>query len=130
MSKTRLPYSPAFRRQMVKLVRTGRNPANLAREFESSSQALQQLDVSADRQESLRELKPATAADPVLITAERGELAHRHHATRQQPGGDVAVLAVGEPLVRPGGDLAANTAAATSKSSLRSCRMRSRLAGS
>ena len=34
MVKTRLPYSPEFRRQMVELVRAGRDPDDLAREFE------------------------------------------------------------------------------------------------
>ena len=34
MPKTRPPYSPEFRRQMVELVRAGRSPEDLAREFE------------------------------------------------------------------------------------------------
>ena len=33
MPKTRPPYSPTFRRQMVDLVRAGRDPAELAREL-------------------------------------------------------------------------------------------------
>ena len=40
MPKTRPPYAPEFRRQMVELVRAGRDPADLAREFEPSSQAI------------------------------------------------------------------------------------------
>ncbi len=35
MSKTHPPYSPEFRRQMVDLVRAGRSPEDLAREFEA-----------------------------------------------------------------------------------------------
>jgi transposase len=38
MAKIRPPYSPEFRRQMVELVRAGRDPDDLAREFEPTSQ--------------------------------------------------------------------------------------------
>ena len=34
MAKTRPPYPPEFRRQMVELVRAGRSPEELAQEFE------------------------------------------------------------------------------------------------
>ncbi len=37
MSNTRPPYAPEFRQQMVELVRSGRSPEELAREFEPSS---------------------------------------------------------------------------------------------
>jgi len=40
MAKTHPPYAPEFRRQMVELVRAGRDPAELAREFEPSFQAI------------------------------------------------------------------------------------------
>jgi len=40
MPKTRPPYRREFRRQMVKLVRAGRNPEELAREFEPSAQTI------------------------------------------------------------------------------------------
>ncbi len=40
MPKTRPPYSAEFRQQMVDLVRAGRTPEDLAREFEPSSQAI------------------------------------------------------------------------------------------
>ena len=33
------PYAPEFRRQMVELVRAGRTPEQLAKEFEPSAQA-------------------------------------------------------------------------------------------
>ena len=39
MPKTRPPYSAEFRRQLVDLVRAGRDPTDLAREFEPSAQA-------------------------------------------------------------------------------------------
>jgi len=40
MPKTHPPYSPEFRRQIVELVRAGRDPADLAREFEPTAQAI------------------------------------------------------------------------------------------
>ena len=40
MPKTHAPYAPEFRRQMVELVRSGRDPADLAGEFEPSAQAI------------------------------------------------------------------------------------------
>ena len=40
MPKTRPPYSPEFRRQMVDLVRAGRDPDDLAREFEPTAQSI------------------------------------------------------------------------------------------
>ena len=40
MAKTRLPYLPEVRRQMVDLVRAGRDPDDLAREFEPTAQSI------------------------------------------------------------------------------------------
>ena len=40
MPKTRPPYVPEFRRQIVELVHAGRDPTELAREFEPSAQAI------------------------------------------------------------------------------------------
>lgn len=40
MPKTRPPYAPEFRQQMVDLVRAGRDPQDLGREFEPSAQAI------------------------------------------------------------------------------------------
>ncbi len=40
MRRTRPPYSPEFRRQMVDLVQSGRDPADLAREFEPSAESM------------------------------------------------------------------------------------------
>src|ERR1043165_1140375 len=72
MAKTHPPYAPEFRRQMVELVRAGRDPADLAREFEPSSQAIRNWVAQADRQDGRREAKPA--ADARLSAAEREEL--------------------------------------------------------
>ena len=40
MPKTRAPYAPEFRRQIVDLVRAGRDPDDLAREFEPTAQSI------------------------------------------------------------------------------------------
>jgi len=40
MAKTRPPYTPEFRRQMVELVHAGRLPEQLAQEFEPTAQSI------------------------------------------------------------------------------------------
>ena len=54
MSRSRPPYAPAFRRQRVELVRGGRTPEGLAREFEPSAQAIRNWTAQADRDEGKR----------------------------------------------------------------------------
>ena len=54
MSKTRAPYPPEFRQQMVELVRAGRSPEELAREFEPSAQAIRNWVSQADRDQGRR----------------------------------------------------------------------------
>ena len=49
MPKTRPPYAPEFRQQMVELVRAGRSAEELAREFEPSAQAIRNWLAQADR---------------------------------------------------------------------------------
>jgi transposase len=39
-AKTRLPYRPEFRRQIVDLARAGRSPEELAQEFEPTAQSI------------------------------------------------------------------------------------------
>ena len=56
------PYAPEFERQMVELLHAGRDWADLAREFEPSSQAIRNWVVQADLQDGGREAKPAAAA--------------------------------------------------------------------
>ena len=41
MSKSHRPYAPEFRQRIVELVRKGRTPEELARQFEPSAQAIQ-----------------------------------------------------------------------------------------
>ena len=66
MPKSRPPYPAEFRRQMVELVRTGRTPDELSREFEPSAEAIRQWVKQADRDDGRR-------ADGLTI-AERDEL--------------------------------------------------------
>ena len=40
MAKTVPPYTPGFCRQIVELVRAGRSPEELAREFEPTAQSI------------------------------------------------------------------------------------------
>ena len=78
MLKRRPPYSPEFRRQLVELVRSGRSPEDLAREFEPTAQSIGNWVARADRQEGRRE-----EAAPGLMTAERDELARLRREVRQ-----------------------------------------------
>jgi len=78
MPKTRLPYAPEFRRQMIELVRAGRDPEDLAREFEPTSQSIRNWVAQADRSEGRSEEKvePTSSAD-------RDELIRRRREVRQ-----------------------------------------------
>ena len=49
MSMTRPPYPSGFREQMVDLVRSGRSPEELSREFEPSAQSIRNWVDQADR---------------------------------------------------------------------------------
>ncbi len=75
MSKTRPPYAPEFRQQMVELVRAGRSPEELAREFEPSAQAIRNWVTQADRDAGRR--------GDGLSTAEREELRRLKRENRQ-----------------------------------------------
>ncbi len=66
MPRTRRPYPAEFRHRMVDLVRAGRSPESLAREFEPTAQTIRNWLGQADRDEGRR-------ADG-LTTDERTEL--------------------------------------------------------
>ena len=78
MPTTRPRYSPEFRRQMVELVRAGRDPAELAREFEPTAQSISHWVAQADRQEGRQEEKGNG-----LSAAEREELARLRRENKQ-----------------------------------------------
>ena len=54
MARSRPAYPAEFRRQMVELVRAGRRPEELAREFEPSAQAIRNWVKQADLDEGRR----------------------------------------------------------------------------
>ena len=54
MPKSHGPYPPEFRQQMVELVRAGRSPEALAKEFEPSGQTIRNLVIQAERDEGVR----------------------------------------------------------------------------
>jgi transposase len=71
----RAAYPAEFRRRMVELVRSGKDPEALAREFEPSAQTIRNWVTQADRDEGRR-------ADG-LTTAEREELTRLKREVRQ-----------------------------------------------
>ena len=75
MPKTRKPYPPEFREQMVALVRVGRTPEELSREFEPTAQSIINWVAQADRNEGKRK--------DGLTSAEREELRRLRKANRQ-----------------------------------------------
>jgi len=75
MPKSRPPYPPEFRRQMVELVRAGRTPEELSREFEPTAQSIRTWVAQADRDEGRR-------ADGVT-SAERAELRRLRRENKQ-----------------------------------------------
>ena len=84
MPQTHPPYLPEFRpacawhadrQQMVALVRAGRTPGNLAKEFEPSDQTIRNWVAQADRDEGRR--------DDGLTTQEREELARLRLENKQ-----------------------------------------------
>lgn len=54
MARTRRPYAREFREKMVALVRAGRSPAELSREFEPTAQTIVNWVRQADRDEGRR----------------------------------------------------------------------------
>jgi len=75
MHRHRDPYPPEFRQQMVDLVRAGRRPEELSREFEPSAQAIRNWVRQSDLEEGRRE--------DGLTTAEREELRRLRRENRQ-----------------------------------------------
>ena len=78
MPKSRPSYSPEFRRQMVDLVRAGRSPEDLSREFEPTAQSIGAWVAAADKQEGRRD-----EAVPGLAASEPDELARLRRENKQ-----------------------------------------------
>src|SRR3954464_6204852 len=79
MPRTRAPYPPEFRQQMVEPVRAGRKPFELAREFGCSPQSIHLWVAEANLATG------ESAADPnePLSDAERAELARLRKEVQQ-----------------------------------------------
>jgi transposase len=74
MGKGKRPYAAEYRRQMVDLVRAGRTPEELSREFEPSAQSIWNWVRQAERDEGTR--------SDGLTTEEREELRRLRHEVR------------------------------------------------
>jgi len=75
MTKTRPPYTPEFRRQIVELVRAGRSPDELAKEFEPTAQSIRNWAAQSERDAGRR--------SDGLSNAERDELSRLRRENRQ-----------------------------------------------
>ena len=75
MPRHRAPYPPEFRQQMVELVRAGRTPEELAREFEPTAQAIRNWVRQIDLDQGHRE--------DGLKTSEQEELRRLRRENRQ-----------------------------------------------
>ena len=75
MPKSHPPYPPEYRQRVVELVRAGRTPGELAREFEAPAQAIRNWVRQTDRDDGRR-------ADG-LTTEEHDELVRLRRENRQ-----------------------------------------------
>jgi len=75
MAKKQPVYTPEFRRQMVELVRAGRSPEELSREFEPTAQSIRNWVAQTDRD--------GGRGDGGLRSDERGELTRLKRENRQ-----------------------------------------------
>jgi transposase len=78
MPKSHRPYPPEYRERMIELVRSGRSPESLAKEFEPSAQCIRNWVRQADRDAGRRQ--------DGLTTDERTELQRlrRENATLRE----------------------------------------------
>ena len=75
MPKSHPPYPPEYRRQVIELLRAGRTPGELSREFECSAQVIRNWVRQANRDEGRR--------DDGLTSVEREELRRLRRENRQ-----------------------------------------------
>jgi len=75
MAQGKKTYAPEFKRRMVELVRAGRSPEELAKEFEPSPNTMRKWATQADIDEGLRA--------EGMTTAERNELRELRRENKQ-----------------------------------------------
>ncbi len=75
MARKNAPYTPEFRRQMIELVRSGRSPESLSKEFEPTAQAIRNWVAQAERDAGRR--------DDGVTTAERDEINRLRREVKQ-----------------------------------------------
>ena len=75
MPRTRGPYPPEFRQQIIELVRAGRTPEELAEEFEPSAESIRNWVKQAERDGGTR--------NDGLSSAEREELKRLRKENKQ-----------------------------------------------
>jgi transposase len=75
MARKHAPFTPEFRRQMIDLVRSGRSPESLAKEFEPTAQTIRNWVAQTGRDAGRR--------DDGLKTDERDEIHRLRRENRQ-----------------------------------------------
>ena len=93
------PYAPEFRRQMVELVRAGRTPEQLAKEFEPSAQAIRNwLAQAARRFGHHADFVDTSDIDAVRAAVKPGTTKLVYIET---PGNPLWTITVTQPSLRP-----------------------------
>lgn len=93
--KLRGPYLSEFRRQMVELIRSGRTPAKLSREFEPAAQSIWNWFRQAGRDGGARKEGGVTSAEREELT----KLWRENHRLRRER--DILAEAVSVGRIRP-----------------------------
>ena len=75
MARKHPPFTPEFRRQMIELVRSGRSPESLAKDFEPTAQTIRNWVAQVGRDDGRR--------DDGLKTDERDEINRLRRENRQ-----------------------------------------------
>ena len=78
MPKSHARYASEYRHRMVELVRAGRSPDELAKEFEPTAQSIGAWAAAADKQAGRRE-----EVVPGMVASERDELARLRRENKQ-----------------------------------------------
>ena len=86
--RKRAPYPPEYRRQMVDLVRAGRTPEELEREFEPTAQTIRNWVAQADRDEGPVALPPGRLKLSTILQSGQAFAAISIHPLANRPRAD------------------------------------------